>query len=754
MGVRRFSLLLRDWRVARLLTQEELAKRSGVSVRTIRNFEAGRALRPHLNSVRALADALGLTGEHRSEFVAAAPGGEPEPVPAPGQRPRQLPAPPGWFTGRVDEFAELDKALLADAGEALAITTVGGVGGIGKTAFALCWAHRNAYRFPDGQLFVNLRGFDPMVEPLAPSAALRLLLEGMGVSAASMPSDVDALGALWRGVLADKRVLIVLDNARDSAQVEPLLPGTPSGAVLVTSRHQLPGLITTHGALPLRLDGLGEADATDLVRGRLGADRCAAESGAVAELVRRCAGLPLALNIVAARAVAGPSIPLAALASELGHQTSRLDALDAGEISADLRTVFAVSCNALSGEAAALFELLGVAPGPDTSLLAAAALFGESVARARAALVELGNAHLVIRQHDRYRMHDLVRLYAAERAQARETRDEALFRVVEHYAYTAHLTDQPHHNAPVALVPHSHEPQVRQFADTAEALAWFDDERLCVLAAQRLAVDRGWDRLAWHLAWSLDRFLYWRGALADHLTCWHNGLTAAERLGDALLLALAHRGIGIGLSRAGQLAEGLEYLLRALDLADQTGDHLTQARIHRSLAWTRAKQGDIEQAAEHARQAVRLYQLIGVEPALLASGLNAEGWYEARLGNYDRARERCEAALVLAREHHHRELEAGTLDSLGYIAQHTGDLTLAVTYFRQAIETYRQLGTTYGEADTLRRLGDTHQAAGDPVQAREAWASAETLYIAQSRTTEAADVRDKIDDQQRPASPE
>jgi tetratricopeptide (TPR) repeat protein/transcriptional regulator with XRE-family HTH domain len=746
MGTRDFSALLRDRRVERLLTQEELAKRSAVSVRTIRNFEAGRALRPHLASVRALADALDLTGEQRSEFTAAAPGGEPAPEPLP--QPRQLPAAPAWFTGRADEFAELDKALLGVAGD-VRVSAVVGVGGVGKTALAVCWAHYNAHRFPDGQLFVNLRGFDPVVEPLAPAAALRLMLAGMGLPTSSIPVDVDALSALWRSVLADKRVLVVLDNARDSAQVEPLLPGTPSGVVLVTSRHQLPGLVTTHGARLVRLDGLGGPEATDLLCGRLGADRCTAESDAVAELVRRCAGLPLALNIVAARAAASPTVPLAAFATELGQGTSRLDALDAGEITADLRTVFAASYYALSSEAALLFELLGLAPGPDTSLLAAAAVFDRSVVRTRTALRELVNAHLVVHQHDRYRMHDLVRLYAAERAQTRDTSDMALYRVVEHYAYAAHLTDRAPHIPPVALVPRCEQPHAPAFADGGATLAWFDDEQHCVTAAQQVAVDRGWDRLAWHIAWSLDRFLYWRGSPTDHLLrCWRNGLTAAERLGDNILLALAHRGIGVGLSRAGRLAEGLDQLRCALDLAENSGDHLTQARVHRSLAWTRARQGEIEPAAGHARQAVRLYELMAdPDPMLLASGLNAGGWYEAKLGHYDDARRRCEAALALAREHHHRELEAGTLDSLGYIAHHTGDLPAAVSYFSQAVAAYRQLGTAYGEADTLARLGDTYQAAGVPVRAREAWCSAEALYTTQHRTTDAETTRRKINEQ-------
>ncbi|TWG07578.1 NB-ARC domain-containing protein [Saccharopolyspora dendranthemae] len=283
-----------------------------------------------------------------------------EPARRPVAVPRGLPEPPGGFAGREDEFAALTGALDAEAHLAptVVISAIGGVGGIGKTWLALHWAHQNAERFPDGQLFVNLRGFDPIDEPLSPREAVRGFLDALGVPPQDVPPDLNAQLALYRSLVANRRILVVLDNARDSAQVVPLLPGASSCTVLVTSRDRLVGLVTRHSARPLAVDTLGEADSRSLLARRLGHARLETEADAVAELIRYCAGLPLALSIVAGRAVLDPQIPLAELAAELRDRSSRLEAFDAGEPTVCLEAVLSWSYQAVDDQQARLFGLM------------------------------------------------------------------------------------------------------------------------------------------------------------------------------------------------------------------------------------------------------------------------------------------------------------------------------------------------------------------------------------------------------------
>lgn len=353
--------------------------------------------------------------------------------------PRQLPAPLRLFTGRSAELARLSKALDAqdDNGAAVVISAIGGIGGMGKTWLALSWAHQNRARFPDGQLYVNLRGFDPAGQPLPPAVVIRGFLDALGARPDAIPVDFDAQVGLYRSLIAGRRMLVLLDNARDSAQVAPLLPGDGSCAVLVTSRHRLTSLASGHGAQQLDLDVLPETEAAGLLARHLGHDRTAAEPDAVAEILGCCAGLPLALGIVSARASAQPELPLAALADELRHAADRLDTLDGGELGFNFRAVLSRSYRALSTEAARVFGLLGLAPGADISLSAAASLTGLPHSRARVVLRDLDSAYLVQQySRDRYRMHDLVRLYAAERAgydQPPGDRTSALQRLLDFY---------------------------------------------------------------------------------------------------------------------------------------------------------------------------------------------------------------------------------------------------------------------------------------------------------------------------------
>lgn len=665
--------------------------------------------------------------------------------------PRQLPAAPRLFTGRARELTRLTDALHTGAGPGatVVISAIGGTGGIGKTALAVHWAHQNVERFPAGQLYVNLRGFDPSSTPMPPAVAVRGFLDTLGVEPGAIPADLDTQAALYRSLVAGTRMLIVLDNARDTAQVVPLLPGSATCTVLVTSRKHLGGLVTGHGAMPLDLDALDEAEARELLIRHVGHDRVAAESMAVAELLACCAGLPLALGIVAGRATAHPEFPLSVLADEIREVSERLDALNAGELSVDLRAAFSSSYQALDTEASEVFRLLGLVPGPDISLPAVASLAAQSVARIRALLRDLEAAYLV-QQHvpGRYRMHDLIRLYAAERAQddSPDRRNAALQRVVDFYLHTAYAGDRLldlKRPAPIALgqpvakcVPHA-------LKDPAAALAWFDIEHPCLLATQKLAARQGWYASTWQLAWTLSSFQFRRGHLHDFVAVWRVGLAAVSRLDAPATRCLAHRLLGQACTFARLSAEAIDNLQQALTLAEQIGDACEQAHTHRALAWAWEQQGDDQQALIHASDALCLYEALD-NAVWEARALKLVGWLYARLDRYQDARIYCENALALIRQHHHREGEADTLDSLGYIAHHTGEYADAIDYYHQALILFRDLGSTYDEANVLSRLGEVHIALGQHGEAYDVWQQARDLYQAQHRTADVEHIQQRI----------
>jgi DNA-binding SARP family transcriptional activator len=364
------------------------------------------------------------------------PGADPVPDPAtergPAVFPRQLPAPPRLFIGRTTTLARMSAALDEQIGSGGTLV-ISALGGMGKTWLALNWAHRNLDRFPDGQLYVDLRGFAPSGRPMPTQTAVCGLLDALGVPPAGIPADPDAQVGKYRSLVAGKRMLIVLDNARDTAQVSPLLPACAACTVLVTSRHRLTGLITGHSAVPVELDVLSNDEAHGLLARYLGRDRVTAEPDALAALLEYCAGLPLALSVVAARALAQPGLPLTALADELEDVSARLDALATGDLSANVPAALRWSFDALNPESASALALLALAPGPDIGLSSAASLLARPITAARTLLRDLENAFLLQqRTLGRYRMHDLVRLYATARAEKEQTpvRQEAAHRRV------------------------------------------------------------------------------------------------------------------------------------------------------------------------------------------------------------------------------------------------------------------------------------------------------------------------------------
>jgi tetratricopeptide (TPR) repeat protein len=648
-------------------------------------------------------------------------------MPRPAAVPAQLPGDVGGFAGRDQPLAWLDGLLASAAGgrpAAVVISAVSGTAGVGKTALAVHWAHRVAHRFPDGQLYVNLRGFDPGGQVMAPAEAVRGFLDALDVPAERIPPSLDAQAGLYRSLLAGRRVLVVLDNARDAEQVRPLLPGTPTALVVVTSRNQLSGLVAVDGAHPLMLDLLTEAEARELLARRLGPDRLAAEPDAVAQIIGCCARLPLALTIAAARAEQS-GFPLATLAAELDKASGRLDALDAGDAVSRVRAVFSWSYIALEPAAARLFRLLGLHPGPDISAAAAASLAAHPPAEMRRMLAELTRASLLTEHTPgRYAFHDLLRAYAAELAYTHDPADQrraAVGRMLDHYVHTAHAAARLLDPArdPITLArPHPDVVPERP-VDHRQALAWLTAEHPVLLAAVRLAAEAGFDIHTWQMAWALHTFLDRRGHWHDLTTNWQTALPAARRLNEPAAQAYAHRRLASAHTRLGRYPDAHTNLAQALDLYSHSGDHTGQARTHNALCFLWERQGRPERALDHAQQALALYRAAGHRRGQAVT-LSQVGWYHALLGDYQQALTCCQQALTLQQELGERWGEAHTWDSLGYSHHHLAHHAQAADCYQRALCLFRDLGDRYWEANILTRLGDTYHADGDPA-ARTAW---------------------------------
>jgi len=646
--------------------------------------------------------------------------------------PRQLPAGVAHFAGRSAQLAELHAWMRdAAASRAVKILVIGGTAGAGKTALAVHWAHQCTAEFPDGQLYVNLRGFGPSGAPVTPADALRWFLGAFGVTEEQIPDSLDAQAALYRSVLADKRMLVILDNARDAAQVRPLLPGSPTCLVLVTSRARLPGLAATEGARLVPLDVLTAAEAHELLAGRLG-ERAGAEAEAADQLIESCSRLPLALSIVAARAAARPFLPLTGLARELADAQGRLDALDAGDPVASVRAVFSWSCEQLSETAGRLFRLLGLHPGPDVSIAAAASLAALEPSRAAAAVAELADAHLIAEHAPgRYAFHDLLRAYAADLARTTDDeaeRRQAVHRVLDHYlhsAYSGSLALNPT-RAHVRLAPPQPGVTPETLSSGNQARDWFAAERQVLLAAIALADQAGFGSYAWQLPWAVwllfDRAGYWHDQVAIQRTA----AAAAQRLGDLTGQAHACRDLGAAYGRLGQLTEARDYCRQSLDLHRQAGDRLGEARAHNEIMLLAERQGRLAEALGHARLSLDMYREEGDEPGQ-ARMLNGVGWIHAKLGDYEQALEYCEQALGMYQGHGDPLNQAATWDSVGYVLFHLGRLDEAIGSLRTALRTIEGFRPGYYQTTMLVHLGDAYHAIGEPGLADQAWQDALTI---------------------------
>lgn len=722
------AVLVRTWRERALLTQEQLAHLTGLGVRTIRRLESDNPRRARSQSVRLLADALGLADAERALLIAAAQDErEQSPLPAPARIPRQLPADVTGFTGRTRQLRQLDALLAGEDGvpTAVVISAIAGSAGVGKTALAVHWAHRVADRFPDGQLYVNLHGFSPDLAPTEPATALWGFLEALEVPAPRIPDNLDARAAFYRSVLATRRMLVVLDNARDAEQVRPLLPGARGCLTVVTSRSQLTGLVATEHAHALIVDVLSAAEARDLLARRLGADAVAADPAAAGEIIARCARLPLALAVVAARA-ATQAVPLSALAAELHDARSRLDAFETGDTLTNLRAVFSWSYRRLGADAARLFRLLGVHPGPDFTVAAAGGLAGIPTDHVIRLLQELTRACLVT-EHlpGRFTLHDLLRAFAVELVNAKDRgaeRQEALRRTLDHYLHTAYAAATLLHPLRKRFSLEKPEPGVAPegFVDGDSALGWFAAERAVLIAAVHCAAVAGHDRRAYQLAWCLTDYLDWRGHWHDWAATQGVALQAAERLGEPSAQVLALRGLAGASARQGDYDSSRTHLLRALDLLHGQGDAAGQAQIYLNLSTVSGRQSQHDTAVGHGLRALDLYRAAG-DRVGEGDALGAVGWSYSLLGEHRLAVTYCRKSLAVHRELGNREGEAATLDSLGHAYHHLGRHSQAITCYQRAIELCQTLNNRYYEAFSLVHLGDAHSAAGNPDAARRQW---------------------------------
>jgi DNA-binding SARP family transcriptional activator/tetratricopeptide (TPR) repeat protein len=648
--------------------------------------------------------------------------------------PRQLPLAVPRFTGRRAELKALSN-LAGEVGRSAGtsvIATICGTAGVGKTALVLHWAHDVAERFPDGQLYVNLRGFDPAGKPVKPGAAIRGFLRAFAVPARRIPNSLEEQVGLYRSLLADKRVLVVLDDARDEDQVRPLLPGSSLCMVIVTSRSQLTGLAVGEGAHVLTLGVFTAGEARELLASRLGQEPIAAEPHAVAELIVLCAHLPLALSVVAARAAVQPKVPLAAFAAELRDTYTRLDTLNTGDVSSDVRAAFCRSYQGLAGLAARMFRLLGLHPGPDISVPAAASMAGIPGGQAAVALRELARFHLATEHAPgRFTLHDLLRAYAAEQAATFDSEGErraAIHRMLDHYLHTARAGAVLLHPARDEVTPAPAQPGVvpEYLANHGQALAWYEAEHAVLLAVIARAADVGFDTHAWQLPWTLVTFLYRTGRWHEWTSLQRSALEAAERIGDYNAQARSQLDSGYACVVRACYDGAHRHLRQALGLFRQLDDEVGQARAHNALAMAFEGQGRHSEALDHAKRSLDLYTAAG-NPAAQANALTELGWLQALLGDYHQALNCCQQALDLHRGLGNRHGEAAAWASIGYTLHCLGRRPDAITCHQRALTLYRELGDRHHQAGTLTKLGDSQYAAGNHQAARNTWQQALTI---------------------------
>lgn len=642
------------------------------------------------------------------------------------QVPRQLPPPPQMFTGRLREVAALE--LVEDA-SAVVISAIDGMAGIGKTALAVHVAHRIAGRFPDGQLFIDLHGYTPGVAPVAPDEALDQLLRALGTPPPQIPDGVEERAALFRTRLADRRMLIVLDNAAAETQVAPLLPGAPGCLVLVTSRRRLAGLDST-GAVSL--DTLPLPDGVGLFVRTVGEHRVRDEPPALlAELVELCGRLPMAIRISAARLRSHPAWDVALLVDRLRDQHQRLHELEAGHRS--VAAALDMSYRHLSPDQQRTYRLLGLHPGPDIDAYATAALLDSTVPHAGRMVEQLLDVHLL---HEpapgRYRFHDLVRAHAAGTAAggpAEQAARAALTRLFDYYRHTAARAadaaypyrSERRPDVPVVRTPRPDLP------DAATALGWLDGELPNLLAAAKHATERGRPEYVSHLSSILHRHLRTRGRYHDALALHDQAVSAARVTGQHVTELEALTGLGHIHRRQGRYAQAGDHYQRALRIARATGHHHGELDALTGLGHIHRLQGRRTQATGLFEQALRVASAAGHRPGELDA---LAGLIHRLRGRYAQATVHYRRLLDLARETGNRNWQFEAHQGLGRLRYATGDPAGALAHHDQALALAGELGQPVDQARAHGGLARAHQALGRRKQARGHWQHALTILAA------------------------
>ncbi len=775
-----FGSVLRRHRLAAGLTQEQLADRADLSARAISNLERGIATRPLRQSVRQLAAALGLEDSAAGEFAAMAAArsiadgseprggangraglGLPPPVGAGGPAdavtapaggrgwlvPHQLPAVVPVFAGRDAELSLLSRVLDTPAGTA-AVTAIGGTAGVGKTTLAVHWAHRVAGQFPDGQLFINLRGFGPAASVVTVGEAVRQFMDALQVPAERIPASVEAQLGLYRSLLSGRRILVVLDNARDAAQVRPLLPGSLTCRTVVTSRNRLTGLTVTDAAQPLALDALSGSEARQLLAQRLGADRIAADPSAVMRIITACARLPLALCVIAARAEIRPELSLADIAADLAARPGLEAFTDTSDPAADVRTAFSWSYQQLDADTAGFFRLAGLHPGSDFDRYAAAALAGTTPDQARHHLDALAQAHMITPLRlDRYGMHDLLRCYARELAGSDGANDDHgrahIVGLCDYYAYCAVAAADVLYPAERDRYPHSGRPSayVPDLAEPSRARAWLDAERVNLAAVAVHAASHDLPRYPRQLSSAMHRYLEGGGHTAEQTAIYTAILRAAERTGDPAAQAAGLIGLGsIGLIQD-RLDEAARSYREALVRLEEVDDRYGRAHALGNLGIVEIKQGRTEEASAHLSEALPLVRQIGDQPGE-ARVLRLLG----AIGRAEQAATIFEQSLALCRRIGDVLGEAETLEHIGIMNLRQGRPEAAAEHLQQALDRYRQGGHLPSQCEVLRNLGAALADQQRWRPAADCYREALTLARAIGNHTAEADVLRRLAD--------
>jgi tetratricopeptide (TPR) repeat protein/transcriptional regulator with XRE-family HTH domain len=715
-----FSELLKRSRADAGLTQEELAEAAGVSARSISDLERGIYQRPRKDTVRLLADALALTGEAGSGFETAARGQRPQPQPRPEARvvaaaTRMLPRDTASFTGREVELKQLVEAVTAakDRPGVVGIYAIGGMAGVGKTAFAVHAAHQLAPQFPSGQIFLSLHGHTPGQQPVAPADALASLLLTAGLSAQQIPPSLEPRMGLWRSHLADKRMLILLDDASGHEQVWPLLPGTSGSVVVITSRRHLTALEDSDA---ISLDTLPADEAAELLVSLAARPGLDPGDVAVREIIQLCGYLPLAIGMLGRQLHHHPVWTAAELAADLRTARDRLELMSAEDLT--VAAAFDLSYGDLTVDQQRLFRRLGLHPGTEVDVYAAAALQDSELATVRQHLNVLYDHYLLAEpSHGRYRFHDLIREHASALAATEPDAesDLAIGRLLDYYAHTARAADRhlPRRSAatmPLAIgPPPAHAPDL----PTMEAaVAWMSSERsnLHAIASYAAAHDRlGY---ATDLSAAMHAFLSGHGPWDQALVLHRAALAAARRLGDQFAEAVILNDIGGIQTRTADYPAAMRSQEQALEIYRNLGSPLGEAGTLSYLGVVHIATGNFPAANSSFTEALRLFRDAGHLRGETGA-LTDLGSVQYMTGHYPAAVASLTQALELYRRVGDQSGVADVLNRLGGVQYLMGDFAAALASLSQALEAYRGLGSRVGEMIALNYLGDVQRAAGD-----------------------------------------